>query len=245
VISGLSVARGHIEIINVSKTPVLHLHGNLNDRGIIYLVSTNPLVASVSVKAENVFIGAGARITTALPSGGLMGYSNAINNLSLTIVASHNIVDNGAITSAGNLTARAGGTFSNQAVVSTSGAEVGGDADDITIIANEIDVDKPLLAVGSNGAKGPDATLPGQSGAEGQKAETAEELRLRLPAPMVKVSPSTPISKPMAAMAATAATAPKPMWESAGPAGTVAPAACPEPSALRPRALPSRRLRMS
>ena len=48
-----------------------------------------------------------------LPSGGLPGYQNAINNLSLTLVASHNIVNNGAITSADNLTALAGGSITN------------------------------------------------------------------------------------------------------------------------------------
>ena len=101
------------------------------------------------------------RITTVLPPGGLNGYSNAINNLSLTLDASQNIVDNGAIASAGDLTALAGGMFSNQAVVSTSGAGAGGDADDITIIADSIVVNAPLLAVGGNGANGKDATQPG------------------------------------------------------------------------------------
>jgi hypothetical protein len=36
------VASGRTEIIDVSKTPVLHLNGNLTDQGTIELVSTNP-----------------------------------------------------------------------------------------------------------------------------------------------------------------------------------------------------------
>ena len=120
--SGLSLASGQTEIIDVSTTPVLDLFGNLNNQGTIYLVSTNPLVRSVSISAQNIFDGAGALITTVLPSGGLAGYSNAINDLSLTLVARENIVNNGAITSADNLTALAGGTITNAPAV---GAQAG------------------------------------------------------------------------------------------------------------------------
>ena len=120
------------------------------------------------LNAQNVFVGAGARITTVLPPGGLKGYSNAINNLSLTLDASGSIVDNGAIASASNLTALAGEMFSNQAVVSSSGLGTGRDAGDITIIAGSINLQGVVLAVGSNGANGPDASLPGQSGTDGQ-----------------------------------------------------------------------------
>ena len=52
-----------------------------------------------------------------LPSGGLAGYSNAINNLSLTLIAAHNIVNQGSITSAATLTALAGGTITNAPAV--------------------------------------------------------------------------------------------------------------------------------
>src|SRR6516165_10282561 len=62
-ISELSLASGLTKIIDVSTTPVLHLNGNLNNQGTIYLVSTNPLVQSVSISAANIFDGAGALIT--------------------------------------------------------------------------------------------------------------------------------------------------------------------------------------
>jgi hypothetical protein len=61
--------------------------------------------------------GAGATITTVLPSGGLPGYKSAIHDLSLTLVASQNIVNNGAISSAANLTAVAGGGITSAPVV--------------------------------------------------------------------------------------------------------------------------------
>jgi hypothetical protein len=113
ITAGLSLARGLTEIIDVSKTPVLDLSGGLNNQGTIYLVSTNPLVRNVSISAQNILDGAGGVITTVLPSGGLAGYQSAIKDLSLTLVARDNIVNDGAITSADNLTALAGHTITN------------------------------------------------------------------------------------------------------------------------------------
>ena len=113
VTSGISLAHGQTEIIDVSKTPVLKLNGDLDSQGTIYLVSTNPLIKSVSISAQNILEGDTAVLTTVLPSGGLPGYKNAINDLSLTLVASQNIVNNGAISSAANLTALAGGSITN------------------------------------------------------------------------------------------------------------------------------------
>ncbi len=117
VLSGFSLTSGQFEIIDVSKTPLIDLNGTLNNQGTIYLVSTNPGMDSVSISAQNIFDASGARITTVLPSGGLPGYQNAIDDLSLTLVASQNIVNNGAITSAGSLTALAGGTITNARAV--------------------------------------------------------------------------------------------------------------------------------
>ena len=122
-LSGLSLASGQTEIIDVSTSPVLHLSGNLNNQGTIYLVSTNPLVTNVSLSAQNIFEGAGALLTTVLPSGGLPGYDSAINDLSLTLAASQNLVNNGTITSAGGLTALAGGSITN---APTAGSTVPG-----------------------------------------------------------------------------------------------------------------------
>ena len=166
--SEFSVAHGQTEIINVSTTPVIDLKGNLDDQGTIYLVSTNPLEQSVTISAQNIIEGAGATITTVLPPGGLPGYSNAINNLSLTLDARHGVVISGAITTDGGaITIKAGGNFSDRALISSSGVEPGRDAGDIDIIGNAIIIDKPLLAIGSNGANGADATAPGTAGADG------------------------------------------------------------------------------
>ena len=113
---------GLTQIIDVSKTPVLNLSNNFDNEGTIYLVSTNPLVRSVSIIAPNLFNDAGALLTTVLPAGGLAGYSNAINDLSLTLVAQHNVDNLGTITSASSLTFLAGGALTNE---STTGANAG------------------------------------------------------------------------------------------------------------------------
>src|SRR5262249_37828039 len=76
ITSRLSLRTRQTEIIDVSSTSVLNLNGNLNNRGTIYLVSTNPAVRSVSISAQTIINGAGARITSVLPSGGLAGYRN-------------------------------------------------------------------------------------------------------------------------------------------------------------------------
>ena len=49
---GLSLASGQTEIIDVSKTPVLDLSGNLDNQGTIYLVSTNPNVTNISISGS-------------------------------------------------------------------------------------------------------------------------------------------------------------------------------------------------
>jgi hypothetical protein len=113
---------GLTQIIDVSKTPVLDLGNNFNNQGTIYLVSTNPLVHSVALIAPNIFNDAGALITTVLPAGGLAGYSNAVNDLSLTLIAQHDVDNLGAITSANSLTVLAGGTLTNE---TTFGAHAG------------------------------------------------------------------------------------------------------------------------
>ena len=51
-ISGLSLAPGQTTVIDVGTTPFLKLAGDLNNQGTIYLVSTNPLVQSVSISAR-------------------------------------------------------------------------------------------------------------------------------------------------------------------------------------------------
>ncbi len=74
----------------------------------------------------------------------------------------------GITTDGGTITIKTGGMFSNQIVVSSSGAKPGRDAGDISIIAGSITLNAALLAVGASGAGGTNATGPGLSGGSGQ-----------------------------------------------------------------------------
>jgi hypothetical protein len=110
---GLTVAAGASQVLDLSTTPILNLTGDLKNHGILYVISTNPLVSNVTLQAQNIFNSSSATITTVLPAAGLAGFSNAIHNLSLTLIAVQNIVNRGTIMSANNLTAMAGGTIKN------------------------------------------------------------------------------------------------------------------------------------
>ena len=96
---GLTVAAGATQVLDLSTTPILNLTVDLKNDGILYVISTNPLVSNVTLQAQNIFNSSGATITTVLPAGGLAGFSNAIHNLSLTLVAVQNIVNHGMIMS--------------------------------------------------------------------------------------------------------------------------------------------------
>src|SRR5262249_12147797 len=155
---------GLSEIIDVSTTPVLNLQGDLNNQGTIYLLSTNPLMHQVTIDADNIVDGTGAVITTVLPSAGVPGYGSAVSNLSLTLVATHDIVNDGGIrTDGGAITITAGGTFSSHAIVSSSGLEPGRSAGNITMIAVSIIIDQDVLMVGADGIDGPNGKNPGQA----------------------------------------------------------------------------------
>lgn len=111
--TNVNIAQGATHVIDVSDSSLAALAGNLNNQGILYLISTNPLVNTATLSAQNIFNGPGATITTILPTGGLPNYTNAIANLSLSLVAINDIVNYGNITSANNLTAIAGGSIFN------------------------------------------------------------------------------------------------------------------------------------
>lgn len=109
-------------VLDVSNSPVTRINGNLTNHGTLYVVSTNPQVDVAKIIAQNIFNLHGATITTNLPVGGIQGFENAIPNLGLTLAAIKNIVNNGIISSAGNLNLVAGGTITNAPSASASQA---------------------------------------------------------------------------------------------------------------------------
>lgn len=136
--SGVTI-QSNTAVLDVSNTPVTRINGNLTNHGTLYVVSTNPQVDVAKIIAQNIFNTHGATITTVLPTGGIQGFESAIPNLSLTLAAIRNIVNNGIISSAGNLNLVAGGTITNAPSASATQASAALQAtNNINILASSI-----------------------------------------------------------------------------------------------------------
>ncbi|HEY9870136.1 MAG TPA: hypothetical protein V6D08_13300 [Candidatus Obscuribacterales bacterium] len=94
--------------------------GNLVNSGTIYGISTSNQVKTAVFQASNIQNLTGALLTTILPEGGLPGFSNALTKLNLSLVAIHNILNTGVISSSGNLRITAS-NLANQGTIFSSG----------------------------------------------------------------------------------------------------------------------------
>ncbi|HEY9791871.1 MAG TPA: hypothetical protein V6D22_15810, partial [Candidatus Obscuribacterales bacterium] len=103
-LSALSVPQNVTGIINFQQATPLTITGGLSDLGSLFALTVNPSINSVSINARDVGVGAGARLSTVLPPGGISGFADARNDLSLVLSASHSLVNNGIISAAGDLT---------------------------------------------------------------------------------------------------------------------------------------------
>ncbi len=114
-IASLTVPKGVSVIQDFGSSSTLDLTGNLVNSGAIYAVSTNATVSNAIVSANNIRNNVGALITSVLPGGGLPGVINAIDNLSLSLVAADSIFNSGTISSANHLNLVAGNQIVNAA----------------------------------------------------------------------------------------------------------------------------------
>lgn len=115
------VNNGETHVFDFSNSSSISVLNNLMNMGTIYALSSNPAITSGSINANNVFNFPGAIITSVLPAGGLAGYSNAISGFSFSLNAANNIVNSGAITSAGDLNLIAGGAVINALPATVTG----------------------------------------------------------------------------------------------------------------------------
>ena len=120
----LSILPGSIAVIDFGSHANLVLPGDFTNSGTLYAISSNPNVTAANFSSANFFNQQGALFTTMLPQGGLAGFSNLVNNLSLNLTALNNVVNNGTISSAGNLSIIAGGNITNgtSAIISATNA---------------------------------------------------------------------------------------------------------------------------
>lgn len=122
--SGLSLSAGKSIVIDFGGSSILNFASNIRvpAGATLYAISTNPLVQTATIKAPNFLILPGASITSVLPSGGLLGYENAIDGLSLSLIAATNFINQGTIASAGNLNVFAGNQIVNSAPAGAASA---------------------------------------------------------------------------------------------------------------------------
>ncbi len=88
----------------------VNVTNNLTANGILF--GQSPIATTFNVNAGNVFIGSAGSITTMTPTAlqGLVQQAAAVN---LNIVSAGNIINQGAVTSSGNLSMTAGGSITN------------------------------------------------------------------------------------------------------------------------------------
>jgi len=89
------------------------LPGEFTNSGTIYAVTSNASLPAANIAANNIYNQSGGLLTTVLPTGGIAGLSNLYGSFSLNLTAIHDIINYGTISSAGALSAIAGGTITN------------------------------------------------------------------------------------------------------------------------------------
>jgi hypothetical protein len=114
-LSGLNVPRQVTAIGDFTNNAIMNIGGNLTNAGAFYAVSTSAAQANAIINAINVNNMAGATLSSVIPAGGLPGFSNAINNLNLSVLAQNNLTNFGTISSAADLSLAAGNRMVNGA----------------------------------------------------------------------------------------------------------------------------------
>lgn len=118
----LVVSAGSTLVVDVGQltSGQVQIPGNITNNGTIFAFSSNQSVTTAVFLANNIFNNAGGLFTTALPTGGIANFdsSSIVGNLNLVLNAVNNIVNNGTISSAGNLSMTAGASITNTATMS-------------------------------------------------------------------------------------------------------------------------------
>lgn len=109
----LTVSKNSNLIVDFGSNSNLSISGNLSNFGNIYALSTNPHVTTANISALNISNNVGAHITTVLPASISSQFAYTVPNFNLSLVAINNVMNAGAITSAGALNVSAGGSIIN------------------------------------------------------------------------------------------------------------------------------------
>src|SRR5215470_4978703 len=136
-LSSLFVPRGVTLIGDFSSGSTLNLTGNLTNSGTIYAASNNQAISNAIFSANNIRNNAGGLITTIVPTGGLVGFTTPVTNLSLSLVAVYDIINAGHIFSANHLNLVAG-----HQIVNVAGSQA------VMSAVNSVNIATPLLING-------------------------------------------------------------------------------------------------
>jgi hypothetical protein len=144
-LSSLVVPSGVTAIDNFGSSASQVFSGNLVNSGRFFAISTNPLVSTASITATNITNQQGGLLTTVLPVGGIAGFIGATDKLNLSLSAISQIINQGQISSSGNLM-----------LSSTNGIQNSGGAGSVLQAAGTLTVVTPslinsgVIAAGSN-----------------------------------------------------------------------------------------------
>jgi hypothetical protein len=107
------VVPSNVSAIHDFANSSLNVVGNIVNSGNLFAVSTSPATTTAAINATNIMNNQGALISSVLPSNTLMGLTNVVSSLNLSLNAINNIINAGTIRSSGSLTATAGGAIMN------------------------------------------------------------------------------------------------------------------------------------
>ncbi len=112
---GNLVVPQHVKLFeNFAYLPTLNISGNFTDAGKVFAFPTNGQVQSATIDANNIFVQTGGVLTSNLPAGNLpSALGGAVGSLHLNLNVLENIVNQGTISSSGNLVLTAGGSIVN------------------------------------------------------------------------------------------------------------------------------------
>src|SRR5262249_24422380 len=114
-ISSLTISRGSTAVIDFGGASQLNLSGDLVNKGHLFIGSSTQAVTGAQISAANIVNRHGAELSSALPNGGVGGFTSSVANMDLVVSAVQNILNGGIIRSSGNLYMNAGGSIINAA----------------------------------------------------------------------------------------------------------------------------------
>lgn len=96
-VSALVIPQGVTAVRDFGRAQALNLTGNLVNQGNFYAYSSNPLVNTAAVSANNIVNQTGALLSSVLPAQGLPGLNSAVSALNLQLTAAQNLYNAGTI----------------------------------------------------------------------------------------------------------------------------------------------------